>query len=153
MARTDETISKQSTCFLRPEGEAQEKSTIKKGKGKKKKKKKLTRNSPWSWPGFMYVFLVYKGIWLSFHWILPNAVVTLLILWSACSQKASSLPDLFQTWIKSCVKNTGAAQWKSERNANFGIRETWFQALVLPFSSCVAWNKSLYLFEAQIFHL
>lgn len=151
MARTDETISKQSTCFLRPEGEAQEKSIIK--KGKEKKKKKLTRNSPWSWPGFMYVFLVYKGIWLIFHWILPNAVVTLLILWSACSQKASSLPDLFQTWIKSCVKNTGAAQWKSERNANFGIRETWFQALVLPFSSCVAWNKSLYLFEAQIFHL
>ena len=41
MARTDETISKQSTCFLRPEGEAQEKSTIKKGKGKKKKKSSL----------------------------------------------------------------------------------------------------------------
>ena len=122
-------------------------------KKKKKKKKRLTRNSPWSWPGFMYVFLVYKGIWLIFHWILPNAAVTLLILWSACSQKASSLPDLFQTWLKSCVKNTGAAQWKSERNANFGIRETWFQVLVLPFSSCVAWNKSLYLFEAQILHL
>lgn len=46
MARTDETISKQSTCFLRPEGEAQEKSTIKKGKGKKKKKKKEISDKP-----------------------------------------------------------------------------------------------------------
>ena len=142
-------ISKQSKCFPRPEGEAQrEKNYL-----KKKKKKKLTGNSPWSWPGLMYVFLACKGIWLIVHWILPNAAVTLLILWPACSQKASSLPDLFQTSIKSCVKNTGAAQWKSERNANFGIRETCFQVLILPFSSCVAWNRSLYLFKAQILHL
>lgn len=46
MARIDETISKQSTCFLRPEGEAQEKSIIKKGKEKKKKSSLGTLHGP-----------------------------------------------------------------------------------------------------------
>ena len=46
MARTDETISKQSTCFPRPEGEAQEKSIIKKEKEKKKKGSLGTLHGP-----------------------------------------------------------------------------------------------------------